>query len=102
MRIVGASSPVTTLPRQFATETENAASDTSGTALIVLEAPQRSERPPQSARHPSAPFVAHLLATRMQAPQTRARRRAEPAEAIAVYRSMTKPVSYKRTFGARV
>ena len=38
---------------------------------------------------PRAPFVAHLIATRMQAPQTRARRRAEPEEAISVYRSMT-------------
>jgi hypothetical protein len=38
----------------------------------------------------------------MQAPQTRARRRAEPEEAIAIYRSMTKPVTIKRPFGTRV
>jgi len=46
--------------------------------------------------------VAHLIATRMQAPQTRARRRAEPEEAISVYRSMTKPVTGRRVFGTRV
>jgi hypothetical protein len=33
-----------------------------------------------------AAFLAHLIATRAQVPQTRARRRAEPAEALAVYR----------------
>jgi hypothetical protein len=38
----------------------------------------------------------------MQAPQTRERRRAQPQEAIAIYRSMTKPVSEQRVFGARV
>jgi hypothetical protein len=37
----------------------------------------------------------------MQAPQTRARRRAEPDEAAAVYRSMTKPVIARRDFGRR-
>jgi hypothetical protein len=37
----------------------------------------------------------------MRAPQTRVRRRAEPEEATAVYRSMTKPVSYRRAFGKR-
>jgi hypothetical protein len=33
----------------------------------------------------NAAFVAHLIATRIQAPQTRMRRRAEPAEAAAAY-----------------
>jgi hypothetical protein len=43
--------------------------------------------------------VAQLIATQMQMPQTRARRRAEPGEATAVYRSMTKPVVYRRGLG---
>jgi hypothetical protein len=34
---------------------------------------------------PRADFLAHLIATAVQAPQTRTRRRAEPAEAVAVY-----------------
>ncbi len=34
---------------------------------------------------PRADFLAHLIATAAQAPQTRMRRRAEPADAVAVY-----------------
>jgi hypothetical protein len=34
---------------------------------------------------PNADFVAHLIATSAQAPQTRARRRAEPEVAVAAY-----------------
>ncbi|MGB9366449.1 MAG: hypothetical protein WCE79_10585 [Xanthobacteraceae bacterium] len=103
MRIVGASSSVSTFARQVASEAHEATPpEAQGTALIAIEAPRRSERAPPSTRPPSAPFVAHLIATRMQAPQTRARRRAEPEEAIAVYRSMTKPVSGGRVFGTRV
>ncbi len=56
---------------------------------------------PGLSRHPAAPFLAQLIATQMQAPQTRARRRAEPDEAIAVYRSMTKPVAERGAFGKR-
>jgi hypothetical protein len=33
----------------------------------------------------NADFVAHLIATSAQAPQTRARRRADPEDAIAAY-----------------
>src|SRR4051794_18249442 len=103
MRIVGASSSVSTLPRQAAREaTDGAPVQAESTALITIEPARTSENAPRLTRHPSAQFVAHLLATRMQAPQTRERRRAAPQEAIAVYRSMTKPVSHKRVFGARV
>jgi len=35
-----------------------------------------------------ADFVAHLIAMAVQAPQTRARRRADPADALAAYRSL--------------
>ena len=103
MRIVGASSSVSTVTRPIASRTPDAAApEAPGRALMVVEAPRPSERAPQSTRHPSAAFVAHLIATRMQAPQTRARRRAEPEEAISVYRSMTKPVTGRRVFGTRV
>jgi hypothetical protein len=34
---------------------------------------------------PRADFLAQLIATAAQAPQTRARRRAQPAEAVAIY-----------------
>jgi hypothetical protein len=35
-----------------------------------------------------APFLAQLLATKADLPQTRARRRAEPADVLAAYRSV--------------
>jgi hypothetical protein len=34
---------------------------------------------------PDVGFIAHLIATSAQAPQTRARRRVEPGEAISAY-----------------
>jgi hypothetical protein len=37
------------------------------------------------AKRPNADFVAHLIATSGKAPQTRARRRVEPREAVAAY-----------------
>ena len=42
------------------------------------------ERPHQAGR-PDCSFIAHLIATKEQAPQTRTRRRAELAEAIGAY-----------------
>ncbi len=55
------------------------------TALIPL-APNRREAPAAHApARPRADFVAQLIATLGQAPQTRARRRAEPEQAIAAY-----------------
>jgi hypothetical protein len=103
MRIVGASSSVTSLVRRSANETrEGAPPEAEQHALIAIEAPRGGDRSSRSTGRPSAQFVAHLIATRMQVPQTRERRRAEPEEAIAVYRSMTKPVPQKRVLGARV
>lgn len=53
-------------------------------ALVVVEPP--AERP-RRAIHREAPFLAQLIATKAQHPQTRVRRRAEPDEAIAAYRA---------------
>jgi hypothetical protein len=52
-------------------------------ALIVLN----ERQPTTAAPRRDAAFLAHLLATKAQAPQTRARRRVEPAEALAAYRA---------------
>jgi hypothetical protein len=57
-------------------------------ALIAIEAPAPAERSFTHSRHPAAPFLAHLIATHMRAPQTCARRRVEPGEAISVYAAM--------------
>ena len=56
-----------------------------GRALVALDSlPGRSG---QAATHRHAPFVAHLVATKDQHPQTRERRRADPRDALAAYRA---------------
>ena len=55
------------------------------TALVPVAAGDPTAAIEQSYGRPRANFLAQLIATLAQAPQTRARRRAEPAEAIAVY-----------------
>jgi hypothetical protein len=57
--------------------------DVAGRALVVLKPAETPEQAPTSFRE--AEFLAHLIATKDHAPQTCARRRAEPAEAIAAY-----------------
>jgi len=52
-------------------------------ALIPLTAVEAAARPPLN--RPRADFVAQVIATKMEAPQTRARRRAEPDAAAAAY-----------------
>ena len=56
-------------------------------ALVAVEPATPHAGPRTLTRHPAAPFLAQLIATHLQLPQTRERRRAEPAEAIAAYRS---------------
>jgi len=54
-----------------------------GTALVPLSVQQ--PEPVRRRPRPSAPVVAQMLATRLDAPQTRSRRRAQDSEAAAVY-----------------
>lgn len=54
-------------------------------AIIPVAPPAPSERTVIHTRYPAAPFLAHLIATHMHAPQTRERRRAEPETAVAAY-----------------
>jgi hypothetical protein len=60
----------------------------SGRALVPTTSSRTGEgdltRP-----QPCAAFLAHLIATAQQAPQTRARRRVEPGDARAVYMAAT-------------
>lgn len=104
MRIVGASGPSISASAMRRTPGEAREPETiehESRALIAIQPLAASERAPRVTRHPGAAFLAHLIATQMQAPQTRARRRAEPEDAIAVYRSMTKPVVQRHSFGRR-
>lgn len=54
---------------------------------LVPTAPASS--PADTTPRPRGSFLAHLIATAVDAPQTRARRRAEPAEAVAAYAAAT-------------
>jgi hypothetical protein len=54
------------------------------TALVPV-ASAKSETPAIGNGRPRADFLAQLIATLGQAPQTRVRRRAEPEDAIAAY-----------------
>jgi hypothetical protein len=74
-----------------------------GRALIAIAASAPADRPVTTTRHPAGPFLAQLIATQMQAPQTRARRRAEPDEAIAIYAAMSapRPGSSRRPYSKR-
>ena len=104
MRIIGASGSNISARAARRGSTETSAPDapkTESRALVAIEAPARTEHAPRATRHPAAGFLAQLIATQMQAPQTRARRRAEPQDATAIYRSMTKPVVHRRAFGTR-
>ena len=79
-----------------------------GTAAAAVVAPAKAAAEPAAAEEPGralvpvapavnavelvvshrdAQFLAQLIATKNQHPQTRGRRRAEPAEAIAAYRA---------------
>ncbi len=52
---------------------------------LALTAPATAPKPRALPRQ--AAFLAHLIATEQQAPQTRHRRRVEPSEALAAYRT---------------
>ncbi len=54
-------------------------------SLIAVSPTPAASKPSVSYRQ--AAFLAHLIATKEQLPQTRERRRAEPGEAIAAYRA---------------
>jgi hypothetical protein len=64
-----------------AAQTEQAASR----GLVALSPANAAHRAPKCYRQ--APFLAHLLATKDQHPQTRERRRAGADEALAAYRT---------------
>jgi hypothetical protein len=58
-----------------------------GRALIAVTPPSPPDRSPTLSRRPDASFLAQLIATAEQMPQTRSRRRIDPDAAIASYRA---------------
>ena len=88
MRVSGIAGATIGPVTRRATSDSSAPDTTESRAVIAVEAPAPAERSFTHSRHPAAPFLAQLIATQMQAPQTRARRRAEPREVISVYAAM--------------
>lgn len=70
--------------RRGETQTAHAPRQSESRALIATTPPPAYEAP---ANFREAAFLAHLIATKDRAPQTRERRRAEPSEAMAAYRA---------------
>ena len=77
-----------TAPRQNGLPARRAEAAPAGEsrALIAVTPAAAASEPSTSYRQ--AAFLAHLIATKDQLPQTRERRRAEPGEAIAAYRAV--------------
>ncbi len=65
-----------------------AAHETSSSSAVEPVLAARFQAPRSIATLPLAPFVAHLIATHQSLPQTRARNRAEPANAASAYRAV--------------
>jgi hypothetical protein len=65
-------------------QSRNPSPETTERSLVPVAGRPTESRQTPSAR-PSPAFLAHLIATAQHAPQTRARSRAEPADAIATY-----------------
>jgi hypothetical protein len=74
---------------RFGTKGASGAMTNAMTNALVLVAPDIRERQAAPARtRAGADFIAHLIATAKRMPQTRERRRAEPAEAAAAYETL--------------
>jgi hypothetical protein len=80
---IGASS--TRRPSAVSRSVGSQAADVESRALVPVRKIDAYERPSVFSRHPSAPFLAQLIATDRGEPQTRERRRAEPAAAVQAY-----------------
>lgn len=62
----------------------NAPGESGCRALVPLQ-PADADRPRSAGRYPAASFLAHLIAVDRRMPQMRARGRAAPEDAAAVY-----------------
>jgi hypothetical protein len=57
-------------------------------ALVAVGPSMREPETAAAQMRARADFIAHLIATAAHLPQTRERRRAEPAEAVAAYQTL--------------
>ena len=72
-------------PAMSAPENDSEPTGSESRALVALDPLQG--RSGNTAGYRYAPFVAQLVATKDQHPQTRERRRADPSDALAAYRA---------------
>ena len=72
-----------------------------GSAVIPLAPPAAASPATRSEHRPTAPFLAHLIATKDGLPQTRERRRAEPIAAANLYGAAA-AVTVRPSPGAKV
>lgn len=86
-RIRKTSARATSVSRRDGMSQESTLPRDDSRALVVVQPVPRLEPPRIGSNRPSASFLAQLIAVAQQAPQTRVRRRAEPAEAIDTYRA---------------
>ncbi len=75
------------------------AAETSSRQLATVAPVELEARPFQVAGRPLATFVAHLIATDRQLPQTRVHRRVDPGEAIGAYAATTARISAGQSRG---
>ena len=73
---------------EILTDDASASAAAEARALVPTRTATSQRDGPAASQRPYAGFLAHLIATAGQLPQTRQLRRAEPEDAIAVYRSM--------------
>ena len=65
----------------------NGVNPSAGTALVSIAAPRAPDAEARPSGRLHAAFLVHLIATQRRTPQTRTRRRADPMEAVRVYRA---------------
>ncbi len=84
-------------PAREARKTVQAGPNDGGSAdarsLVAVDPVASSDPSHATHRRPQPAFLAHLVAVKQRAPQTRAGRRAEPAEAAAIYGAALVPPS---------
>lgn len=86
MTVTGNRPAAAELTGSFAGETALHDKPEESRALVVVRPVAEVAHEPTGSYRPAA-FLAHLIATKNQLPQTRERRRAEPGEVIAAYRA---------------
>ena len=79
------------------------ASASAGTRDVVVVNPKRTVPNKQPSRYADALFLAHVFASKFDAPQQREKRRADPADANASYRkSAKKPAKLGRVLSKKI